>query len=98
MKNKSIATLKKDLIATINKIQDENFLKAIDEIVTGKLIYELDYDFELTPEQEKELERRSKEVENGTAKFYTWEEVKKNLMKEMKERKKNSKPSKKKNS
>ena len=36
-------------------------------------------DFELTEEVKAELNRREEAVKNGTAKLFTWEEVKSNL-------------------
>ena len=39
-------------------------------------IEELEYDFELTSEQHQLINERVAEIENGTAKFITWKEMK----------------------
>ena len=70
--------LRKKLMDEISTIEDEKFLKAIELLIDGRKERESQY--ELTPVQEKELQRRITAIDNGTAKLIPWEEVEKNLL------------------
>lgn len=70
--------LRKKLMEEISTIEDEKFLKAIELLIDGRKERESQY--ELTPAQEKELQRRITAIDNGTAKLIPWDEVEKNLL------------------
>ncbi len=67
-------TLKKELIKAIDNISDAGFLQAVYTIVNEKSREE---EYDLSPEQWAEIERRRKNYISGKSKTYTWEETKK---------------------
>ncbi|MBI2730851.1 MAG: addiction module protein [Sphingobacteriales bacterium] len=74
--------LKKKLTKAINEIEDEQFLKALDTIVSSKQEDEMIY--ELSAAQKKELDKRLANYKAGKTKTYSWEEVKATLLKRKK--------------
>ena len=66
--------LKRELAKAIDNINDAGFLQAIYTIVNQK---NHEQEYELSPEQWTEIERRRNNYKNGKSKIYTWEETKK---------------------
>ena len=78
------AAIRKKL-ADYLKVADEQKIKAIYTMVKD----EIDTDAnEWSPAFTKELERRRKEIVNGSAKTYSWEETKKAALSKVKSKKK----------
>jgi putative addiction module component (TIGR02574 family) len=71
--------LKKKLTKAINEIEDEQFLKALDTIVSSKQEDEMIY--ELSAAQKKELDRRKANHLSGKSPSYSWAQVKKAALK-----------------
>lgn len=68
----------KKIFLALRLLQTENkeILKAVD------LLFEQENEnYELTLAQKNELDKRLKSIEDGTAKFFTWEEAKKRILK-----------------
>ncbi len=74
----TLAQSKLNLVQKVLQTEDKRILKAI------KLIFdkeEGDNDFELSPAQKKELDKRLADHKNGKLKYYTIDEVKKVVFK-----------------
>jgi Putative addiction module component len=71
--------LKKKLTKAINEIEDEQFLKALDTIVSSKQEDEMIY--ELSAAQKKELDKRKANHLSGKSPSYSWAQVKKAALK-----------------
>jgi hypothetical protein len=65
------AALKKELHKAIDDISDEAFLQAVYTIINEKK-----FQFDLSPEEWKEVELVQKQHKSGKSKSYSWEEVK----------------------
>ncbi|MBS1920604.1 MAG: addiction module protein [Bacteroidetes bacterium] len=70
--------LKNNLHKAIDKIEDENLLKAVYTILEKQM--ETNNEYDLTPAQQKELERRLANHQSGKSKTYSWKEVKASLL------------------
>ena len=70
--------LKNNIHKVIDKIEDENLLKAVYTILEKQV--ELTDEYDLTPAQQKELKRRLTNHQSGKSKTYSWEEVKASLL------------------
>ena len=81
MKSAGMTTtlIKKELTKAINEIDDSDFLKALHTIVNSKKEEEAIH--QLSPAQQKELDRRRVRHKSGQSKSYSWAEVKKLLLK-----------------
>ncbi|MEO5947774.1 MAG: addiction module protein [Chitinophagaceae bacterium] len=71
--------IKKQLTEAINKIDDTDFLEALQIIVNSKKDEESAS--QLSASQKKELDKRLKSHKSDQSKSYTWPEVKKSLLK-----------------
>jgi putative addiction module component (TIGR02574 family) len=79
----TIAQNKIKLAQKVLQTEDKHILKAIELIFSQE-----DEHFELTEDEKKEIDRRLADVESGNAKFYTIDEVRKKLRKNLKNLKK----------
>ncbi len=70
--------LKNNIHKAIDKIEDENLLKAVYTILEKQM--ETNGEYDLTPAQQKELDRRLANHQSGKSKTYSWEEVKASLL------------------
>jgi putative addiction module component (TIGR02574 family) len=70
--------LKNSIHKAIDKIEDENLLKAVYTILEKQMVTAGEYD--LTPAQQKELDRRLASHQSGKSKTYSWEKVKASLI------------------
>ena len=70
--------LKRNITDELNKIQDENFLKAVYTIVANKAD---ESEYELTDFQRSELDKRRENHKKGISKSYSWQTVRKNALK-----------------
>ena len=66
-------TIKKDIFRVIDKISDDNFLKAIYAILWDK---SKEGAFELSPNQKEILDGREAKRKKGLGKEYSWEDAK----------------------
>ena len=76
------SAIKKSIHEAVDKIEDTNLLQAFYTILEKQADAEIEYD--LTPEQKKELDKRLTNHKNGNGKTYPWNEVKKRLTKRAK--------------
>ena len=74
--------LKKNIHKAIDKIEDQSLLLAVYTILEKQI--ETNEEYELTPAQKKELDRRLANHKSGKSKSYTWEAVKKSLLSQKK--------------
>ncbi len=58
-------------------------LQALSEDYSFLQVYNDEYEHSLTLEQEAELDRRLKLINSGKGKFYSWEEVEKEIIAEL---------------
>lgn len=72
------ATVKEEIHQMINNIEDLEFLKAVQTIITAK-VQDTSEGYELTEEEIKMLNEREENYLSGKSKTYTWEEVKSHL-------------------
>ncbi len=72
------SALKKEIIKTIDTIEDENFLQAIYTIINNR---NPQYDFELSDDDKQILMEQEAEYKSGEAVTYTKEQVRKILLK-----------------
>ncbi len=70
--------IKKKLTKAINEIDDAGFLEALHTIVNSKKEEENNY--QLSPAQKKELDKRHAAHKSGQSKSYAWGTVKKSLL------------------
>ena len=70
--------LKKNIHKAVDKINDTDLLHAVYTILEREI--ENTEEYELTPPQKKELDRRLANHKSGKSKSYSWEEVKTNLL------------------
>lgn len=70
--------LKKKIVESIDSIDDENFLRALQVIIENR---NQEAPFEITEQQRKILRGRLASIHNGTAKLVSWQSVKKNIKK-----------------
>ena len=75
----SILKIKEELHHYINNNADESFVQLMWDMMK---VHEntKDEDYELTPLQKKELDRRVKMHKSGKSKSYSWEEVKQRIL------------------
>ncbi|MDQ6756444.1 MAG: addiction module protein [Bacteroidota bacterium] len=71
-------TVKEEIHQLINNIDDIEFLKAVQTIISSKIQSESEENF-LTGEEIQILEERQADYLSGKSKTYTWEEVKSRL-------------------
>ena len=74
-----IQAVKIDLIHWLTQLQDVTILEKIQVIKE-----EEDDDLDLSPEQQRELDRRLEKIERGEAKFIPWEEPMDNIRSSLK--------------
>jgi putative addiction module component (TIGR02574 family) len=70
--------LKKNIHKAVDKIDDPELLRAVYTILEREI--ENAEQYELTPAQKKELDRRLANHKSGKSKSYSWEEVKGSLL------------------
>jgi hypothetical protein len=74
-------TIRKELHQAIDNIDDEQFLKAIYTILAEKLS---EYNYSLSLEQDKEVDRRIEAHKKGESKSYSWTQAKKSIKAKLK--------------
>lgn len=70
--------LKNNIHKAVDKIGDENLLKAVYTILEKQI--ETEDEYSLTLAQQKELSRRLANHQSGKSKTHSWEEVKASLL------------------
>jgi hypothetical protein len=70
--------LKKKIIKSIDSIEDENFLNALQVIIENR---NQKTSFKITERQRKILRGRLASIHNGTAELVSWQSVKNNIKK-----------------
>jgi hypothetical protein len=73
--------IKQKITNGIKKIEDKNFLEAINLLVSNKVE---ENKFELTHEMKMELDYRKSNHKKGLTKSYTWQCVKKEILSDRK--------------
>lgn len=69
--------IRENLHKIIDQVEDEKILKAVYVLLEKEIVNNIDY--ELTVEQQAELDRRIAKHESGESKSYSWEEVKQKI-------------------
>lgn len=72
------SNIKEEIHQLINDIDDVEFLKAVQTIISAK-VQDISDEYELTEEEIKMLNEREENYLSGKSKTYTWEEVKRHL-------------------